>query len=117
MMRGTALIPALMAASFLSACGTQPAATNMAAAPATNAYAERVAALPAGQRNATMFRAIMDADFQCHRVSGTTRQADVQGTPAWIAQCDDGGRWQIVLDPSGTAKVTQLPSNPAAATG
>lgn len=116
MMRGPALMPAMMALSLLSACDNQPTAANTATAPATNDYAERVSALPDGQRNATMFRAIMDADFQCHRVSGTTRHADVQGTPAWVAQCDDGGRWLIVLDASGTAKVTQLPSDLSAAT-
>lgn len=104
-----ALPCALLAAplALLAACGSPdrtPETTGNAAAPATD-YAQRVRALPEGQRTAVFLRAIRDAGRDCQTVTEAT-EVTAQGGPAtWSALCDNGARWVVAITPDGTATV------------
>lgn len=102
----------LIGASALSlaACGSAPdrdAAVN--AAPADD-YATRIRALPEGQRDAVLLRAIRDAGRDCQHVTQSTAVAGTGPSsgeaPAWSARCDDGAIWVVALNPGGVATVT-----------
>lgn len=95
-----------MSALFLAACGSgaeRDAAVN--AAPADD-YAERIRALPEGQRDAVLLRAIRDAGQTCQHVTRSVAVADAGGTPSWQARCDDGTTWVVTPNSGGIATVT-----------
>lgn len=95
---------ALLLLPLLAACDSG-AATNTAA-PAAAApqedYVARVRALPEGQRNGVLFRAIRDGGRECQGVTRSEAAAEA----AWVATCDDGGQWVVALARDGTATVT-----------
>lgn len=66
----------------------------------------RMQLLNEGERNATLFRAIRDANRDCQGVVRSTPGDPVQGKPAWIATCDNGGEWLVAIGADGTALVT-----------
>ncbi|MEH3046035.1 hypothetical protein [Sphingomonas adhaesiva] len=99
---------ALAAILPLAACGGGGAtAQNDAAAQEApgNAIA-RIQTLNEGERNATLFRAIRDANRDCQGVVRSVATDPIQGKPAWIATCDNGGEWLVAIGADGTALVT-----------
>lgn len=93
----------------LAACDAAPPAPQPTASPAANAYANRLAAMPEGERNAVLIRAIRDAGQDCQQVV-TSIPA---GPAAWDARCDDDRPWRISIGANGNASVIPL-SEPAA---
>lgn len=76
----------------------------------TEAAAEAIAkieALPAGQLNIVLFRAIRDAGHPCQGIKVAQRIADADGHPRWAAQCERGdGQFVLVLNKEGLMTVT-----------
>lgn len=104
-MRGI-IVP--LTALALTACPAAPE-QNAAQAPdqgngATNSAAE-VAALPVGQRNAVLLRAIRDAGLPCQGVSRSA-VAGTASKPTWRAECNDGTAHLVEVRPDGVAVVT-----------
>lgn len=77
-------------------------------------YAEKIAAMPDGSRNATFIRAIRDAGRECQHVQSSTSIGELSGSPAWTAVCDNGAEWTIVLGANGTATVLNTTERDAA---
>lgn len=110
MIRYTLIATALMA---LAGCDrtpsqtTAPAANVAAAVEADRALIARMEALPKGQLDIVLFRAIRDAKQPCQGIAASRRLDDQAGRPAWSAQCDRGdGRFLLVLNPDGLMTVT-----------
>lgn len=100
---------ALAALLPLTACGGggSAAANDAATAEDTQGNAiARIQMLNEGERNATLFRAIRDANRDCQGVVRSAASDPVQGKPAWIATCDNGGEWLVAIGADGTALVT-----------
>ena len=95
----------LLLSLALAGCDGASAPTT-AAAPADTAFFNQVAALPEGQREGLLLRAIRDAGQNCQGVTATTRAGEPGGPPAWLATCTDKGQWLVVLKADGTAQVT-----------
>lgn len=92
-----------------TACGGggSAAANDAATAEDTQGNAiARIQMLNEGERNATLFRAIRDANRDCQGVVRSAASDPVQGKPAWIATCDNGGEWLVAIGADGTALVT-----------
>lgn len=100
----SALFPILCAASLAACDNSAPAAANTGAAD-TNVI-DQVAALPEGQRDAMLLRAIRDAGQSCQGVTESVRAGEGRGGLAWLATCTDQSQWVIVLARNGTATVT-----------
>lgn len=101
----------------LAACGgPENNAATAPAEPAANGtdYVEAIRTMPDGQRHATMLRAIRDASQDCQQVTQSAEGQPVNGRPAWMATCEDGRSWTVVVAPDGNATVTNAP-DPAAA--
>lgn len=103
-------IAALLVALPLAACNSGPAP-----APADNAetraaqdsaYAKTIRAMPDGQRNATLYRAIADAKQPCQQVNHSQEIDAMNGLPAWSATCETNMSWIVAIGPDGVAKVT-----------
>lgn len=94
---GTALLLAL------AACGggerEETAASNAAD------YQARLQAMPEAQRNATFIRAIRDAEQECQGVESSSYQGEPNGRPTWLARCQGGSEWLIVIGADGGAMV------------
>ena len=96
--------------ALLAACGAQegtPAPTNNTAAE-EHGYIARVQALPAGQREGVLFRAIQSGGGSaCQGVKQVDNlPATPAGQPAWRVTCMDGSLWRVALADNGTAYVT-----------
>ena len=97
----------------LGGCGGDTAQEANRAEPANGAesanaaddVANRLAALPEGQRNAVFIRAIRDAGEECQHVEASVPVGEYQGNPVWSAQCAGGDSWTIVVTPDGTAQL------------
>lgn len=102
------LIPlALLALSACESGSKSPAPTDPAAAKADRDLIARFAALPPGQLDVVLFRAIRDAGQSCQGIAASRRLEDQGGRPAWSAQCDRGdGKYLLVLQPDGQMTVT-----------
>jgi hypothetical protein len=90
----------------LAACGTggSEAPTNITVP--DNGYSARMASLNEGERNGVLFRAIRDAGRSCQGVTRSQSIDPVEGKPAWVATCDDGTPWLVVMGNDGIATVT-----------
>jgi hypothetical protein len=78
---------------------------NAAEPAAAEDVANRLAALPEGQRNAVFIRAIRDAGEECQHVAASVPAGEYQGNPVWSAQCEGGDAWTIVVTPDGSAQL------------
>ena len=99
---GTALL------ALLAACD-KPAAQNVEAVTQPTpegGYANAMRAMPEGQRNATLDRAIADAGRECQQVDRSEQAGAVNGKPAWTATCHNGVTWIVVIGENGMATVT-----------
>lgn len=103
-------IAALLLALPLAACGGAPADTSANTADAKAAqdssYAKAIRALPDGQRNATLYRAIADAKQPCQQVNHSQEIDPMNGLPAWSATCETNMSWVVAIGSDGIAKVT-----------
>lgn len=90
----------------LAACGQESSPTPTNNVAVDNTYRERMASMNEGERNAVLFRAIRDAGRSCQGVTRSQGIDPVQGKPAWVATCDDGTPWLVVLGDDGIATVT-----------
>lgn len=101
---------AALIALVLGGCdrGTETAATPVGgpAASADAALIARITALPPGQLDIVLFRAIRDAQQECQGIAASRRIDDQKGRPAWSAQCERGGKFLLVLNPDGQMTVT-----------
>jgi hypothetical protein len=105
MNRRISLLLVLIAAA---GCGQEPAREDVRSIEvAEGGYAGRIAAMPAGERNAVFIRAIRDARFDCQGVTDSSQLPEIDGRPAWQARCGDGGEWVIVIGRDGIAQVSQ----------
>lgn len=106
-MRNAVLLAPL---AVLAACQspTDTAANNAAAAPAEHGYIAKVQALPPGQRDLVLFRAIQKGGGSaCQGVTGVeTLPVNKLGQPMWRATCAEGAQWLVTLSDDGTALVT-----------
>lgn len=95
---------------LLAACGQPaPQQTNTASpAPKETGYIARVQALPPGQREGVLFRAIRSSGGQsCQEIKQVEPlPTPPSGQPAWRVTCLDGGQWRVALTDDGTALVT-----------
>jgi hypothetical protein len=65
-----------------------------------------VAALPTGQRNGVLIRAIRDATFDCQGVVESHRKGEgPSGGPMYVARCQGDKYYGVVFDRGGTAQV------------
>ena len=99
---GTALLV------LLAGCD-KPAAQNVEAVTQPTpegGYVNAMRAMPEGQRNATLYRAIVDAGRDCQQVDSSAEAGAVNGKPAWTATCRNGVTWIVVLGDNGMATVT-----------
>lgn len=106
----------LAPAVLLAACGQpapQPAPTANAS-PSASGFVARVKALDPPLLNGVLFRAISDAqEPSCQQVKSATETETTDGRPAWVAACQDGGRFTVVLSDDGTARVTRAMAPPS----
>jgi hypothetical protein len=94
--------------ALLAACGQAPSQNAEAVTqPAPDGgYANAMRAMPDGQRNATLYRAIADAGRDCQQVDRSEEAGAVNGKPAWTATCHNGATWIVVIGENGMATVT-----------
>jgi hypothetical protein len=101
------LVAPIVCLIWLAGCDSQPPTPDNAAAPAPQEnYQERVAALPPGQREEVLHRAIIDAGRKCPEVEAVDPHAPIKGATAWKVQCDNRLDWIVVIGETGTAVVT-----------
>ena len=104
--------PILVMAALLplAACGDPtpkaPATPDAAVFHADTTLIARITALPPGQLDIVLFRAIRDARQECQGIAASRRIDDQNGRPSWSAQCDRGGQFLLVLQPDGQMTVT-----------
>lgn len=108
------MILPLAMSGLLAACG-QPASetantatTANAAAATPSGYIAKVKALPPGQRDGVLFRAIQQGGGDsCQGVQKVEAlDATKQGHPNWRVTCPGGAQWIVTLSDDGTALVT-----------
>jgi hypothetical protein len=100
---------------LLAACGGGGAGnngatlTNNVAAAAQGAGANdaqaRVQALPEGQRNAVLIRAIRDANLVCQQVTQSSLSQTPNKAPVYLATCEDGAVYAVAIANDGNATV------------
>ncbi|HEV2079206.1 MAG TPA: hypothetical protein VGR19_04830 [Allosphingosinicella sp.] len=78
-------------------------------------YAQRIAGMDEGARNAVFLRAIRDAGRDCQQVERSASQGEVNGAPAWTATCDNGVQWTVMIGRDGVATVASTEELQAAA--
>lgn len=107
-MRKGVMVAMLAGLAACSGAGEQPskAPDNGADEPGEN-YVATVAALPEGQRNGVLFRAIRDSGNDCQSVTGARRIDDQPGVSGWAVVCDGRSAWAVALKPDGTAVVAK----------
>jgi hypothetical protein len=116
-----AWIGVLLALALIAGCerGDQPQASQQTQGTQAG-YQARLQAMPEQERNAVFIRAIRDAGFDCQHVADSAYQGPVSDAPTWVAGCDDGSRWMIMIGNDGTAQVVdnadvRAAASPAAA--
>ena len=96
---------------LLAACGSggtdanQAAGANSANAAKSSEVQNQVRALPEGQRNAMLIRAIRDARMNCQHVENSTLSEASQAVPVYLATCDDGSVYAVAIANDGNATV------------
>jgi hypothetical protein len=89
--------------------------TNNVAAASQGAGANdaqaRVQALPEGQRNAVLIRAIRDANLVCQQVTQSSQSQTSNNLPVYMATCEDGAVYAVAI--AGDGNATVQPVTPA----
>lgn len=79
---------------------------NIAAAAGGGGEAQnRVNALPEGQRNGVLIRAIRDAKLACQQVTESSLSPTSNKLPVYFATCEDGAVYAVAIADDGTATV------------
>ena len=98
--------PILAIALMLAACNGATTGDTAAEPTAPSAFQNRVAALSDGERNLVLIRAIRDAGQECQGVTKSVRRDDAAGgQPLWVATCQGGASFGVVIGRDGTAQV------------
>lgn len=100
------LFPLLLACEGEKAAGPAPASISE--------YKQRIDALTEQQRNGVFLRAVRDAGAGCQDVIGSAYQGIEFSMPSWVARCENGTDWMIMLDKGGKAHVARREEKPAA---
>lgn len=117
-MRNPILLAAAAIALPLSACEQgAPEADDTSITVPEGDYAQRIAGMEEGARNATFLRAIRDAGRDCQTVQSSSSQGQVNNAPAWTATCDNGSQWTIIIGGDGAATVVNAQGLEALANG
>jgi hypothetical protein len=101
---------------LLAACGAGGGAGNEGAALTNNAAAAveqadvddaqaRIRAMPEGQRNAVLIRAIRDAKLNCQHVAESSQAQTSNKVPVYLATCEDGAVYAVAIADDGNATV------------
>lgn len=99
------LIYGPIAILLLAGCERREAPSAQPAQAESNDYKARVEALQPASRNALFLRAIRDAGRQCQSVAGSAYNGEQFGMPSWVARCEDGRDWLVMLRQDGSALV------------
>lgn len=91
-----------------TACGQPAPPPAPKPKPTESGYIARVQALPPGQRDGVLFRAIRASGGQaCQEIKQVETAPPVRaGQPHWRVTCIDGSQWSVSLADDGTALVT-----------
>lgn len=112
------LIAAAALALPLAACGDDAGRTEQANITVPEGdYAQRIAGMEEGARNATFLRAIRDAGHDCQTVQSSSSQGQVNEAPAWTATCEDRSQWTVIIGRDGVATVVNAQGLEALANG
>ena len=104
-------VVALLAACHAPQQPQQPQAGNASAtATAPGDFADRIDALPEGQRGGVFMRAITDAGYSCQKIEQATRHAPISGRPAWEVACDHHNDYVALAIPGDTLQI--VPGRP-----
>jgi hypothetical protein len=68
----------------------------------------QVRALPEGQRNGVLIRAIRDANLNCQHVTQSTETKTSNNVPVYEATCEDGAVYAVAIADDGTATVQPM---------
>lgn len=98
------LAPALLVGACSSPSGENTTAAATANESGTN-YIAAVEALPKGQRDGVLLRAIRDADLDCQGVDRSAPATEVNGRPAWKVTCVGGKEFLVAIGADGNAQV------------
>ncbi len=100
-------IPLILTSLLLVAgCEAAPPPQPKATPTGPSDFQQKVAALSEAERNIVFIRAIRDADIDCQGVTGAVRQPDMPtGELYYVAQCNDGAKYGVLLQREGTAKI------------
>ncbi|HEX8532713.1 MAG TPA: hypothetical protein VF662_00935 [Allosphingosinicella sp.] len=91
----------------LSACDQRQEEQGPPPPASISEYKQRIDRLAPQQRDAVFIRAIRDAGMDCQKVVGSGSSGLQFGMPSWVARCDDGRDWMIMLDKGGRAHVAR----------
>ena len=101
----------LMMAAAVLASGCKPAAPpvgNTAAPANAGNYQQKIAALSGPSRSGVFLRAIGDAGFDCQKIVSERAHAPIEDRPTWVARCQQGKPYILVLQPGGVFDVTPI---------
>src|SRR5688500_7802591 len=70
-------------------------------------YKARIAAMQPTSRDGLFLRAIRDAGQQCQSVAGSSYNGEQFGMPSWVARCEDGRDWLVMVRADGSALVAR----------
>ena len=95
---------------LLAACGGGAGEANLtnnvtADATGTSNAQNQVRALPEGQRNGVLIRAIRDANLNCQHVESSELTETSNNLPVYMATCDDGAVYAVAIRDDGSATV------------
>ncbi len=94
----------------LAACGKAPEREAAKAPEPPSAFQNSVAALAEPERNIVFIRAIRDADRDCQGVTKSERRGTgTRGDPLYVATCNDGASYGVLIGRNGTAQVVGAP--------
>jgi hypothetical protein len=96
-------------AALASSCKpAAPSADNAAASVSSGNYQQKIAALSGPSRSGVFLRAISDAGFDCQKIVSERAHAPIENRPTWIARCQQGKPYILVLQPGGVLDVTPI---------